>query len=85
VLAVLTGQDAEADGVRPIAHRPVPTNLYEVPLRSREHRKHNLAAALIRPRRRPRLISGAPLAPRETYRWRGGSLPGRIAAKPYGF
>lgn len=40
VLAVLTGQDAEADGVRPIPHRPVPTNLYEVLLRSREYRKH---------------------------------------------
>jgi len=34
VLAVLTGADAVADGVLPIAHKPVPTNPHEVPLRS---------------------------------------------------
>jgi aerobic carbon-monoxide dehydrogenase large subunit len=34
VLAVLTGADAVADGVQPIAHKPVPTNPHEVPLRS---------------------------------------------------
>src|SRR5436190_8946964 len=34
VLAVLTGRDALADGLRPIPHRPVPTNPHEVPLRS---------------------------------------------------
>ena len=36
VIAVLTGQDAAADGLRPIPHRPVPTNPHEVPLRSRD-------------------------------------------------
>src|SRR5438034_2284829 len=35
VIAVLTGRDAAADGLRPIPHRPVPTNPHEVPLRSR--------------------------------------------------
>jgi carbon-monoxide dehydrogenase large subunit len=34
VLAVLTGADALADGLAPIAHKPVPTNPHEVPLRS---------------------------------------------------
>jgi aerobic carbon-monoxide dehydrogenase large subunit len=36
VIAVLTGRDALADGLRPIPHRPVPTNPHEVPLRSRD-------------------------------------------------
>jgi aerobic carbon-monoxide dehydrogenase large subunit len=34
VFAVLTGHDAAADGLRPIPHRPVPTNPHEVPLTS---------------------------------------------------
>jgi carbon-monoxide dehydrogenase large subunit len=36
VIAVLTGTEAAADGLRPIPHRPVPTNPHEVPLRSRD-------------------------------------------------
>jgi len=36
VIAVLTGHDAEGDGLHPIPHRPVPTNPHEVPLRSRD-------------------------------------------------
>ncbi len=36
VLAVLTGGDAAADGLRPIPHSPVPTNPHEVPLKSRD-------------------------------------------------
>ena len=36
VIAVLTGAEAERDGLRPIAHKPVPTNPHEVPLRSRD-------------------------------------------------
>ncbi len=36
VIAVLTGRDTLADGLRPIPHRPVPTNPHEVPLRSRD-------------------------------------------------
>jgi aerobic carbon-monoxide dehydrogenase large subunit len=34
VLAVLTGSDAAADGLRPIPHNPVPANPHEVPLTS---------------------------------------------------
>jgi carbon-monoxide dehydrogenase large subunit len=36
VLAVLTGADAGADGLRPIPHRPVPTNPNEFPLAGRD-------------------------------------------------
>src|SRR5437588_10619588 len=34
VVAVLTGRDTTADGLRPIPHRPVPTNPHAVPLRN---------------------------------------------------
>jgi len=36
VIAVLTGKDAEADGLAPIPHTPVPTNPNEFPLGGRE-------------------------------------------------
>jgi aerobic carbon-monoxide dehydrogenase large subunit len=36
VIAVLTGEDAAADGLAPIPHRPVPTNPHEFPLGGRE-------------------------------------------------
>src|SRR5215469_3015307 len=36
VLAVLTGRDADRDGLQPIPHRPVPANRHEVPLKSRD-------------------------------------------------
>jgi aerobic carbon-monoxide dehydrogenase large subunit len=36
VLAVLTGRDAQADGLAPMPHRPVPTNPNEFPLGGRE-------------------------------------------------
>ena len=36
VLAVLTGEDAAADGLAPIPHKPVPTNPNEFPLAGRE-------------------------------------------------
>src|SRR5215471_6025937 len=36
VLALLTDRDAAADGLQPIPQRPVPTNPYEVPLKSRD-------------------------------------------------
>jgi carbon-monoxide dehydrogenase large subunit len=36
VIAVFTGEDAAADGLRPIPHRPVPANPHEVPLKSRD-------------------------------------------------
>jgi CO/xanthine dehydrogenase Mo-binding subunit len=34
VIAVLTGSDAERDGLQPIPHSPVPANPHEVPLKS---------------------------------------------------
>jgi carbon-monoxide dehydrogenase large subunit len=34
VLAILTGADALADGLKPMPHRPVPANPHEVPLKS---------------------------------------------------
>jgi aerobic carbon-monoxide dehydrogenase large subunit len=36
VIAVLTGADAAADGLRPIPHSPVPTNPHELQLRNRD-------------------------------------------------
>jgi carbon-monoxide dehydrogenase large subunit len=36
VLAVLTGNDAAAEGLQPIPQRPVPANPHEVPLKSRD-------------------------------------------------
>jgi aerobic carbon-monoxide dehydrogenase large subunit len=36
VLAVLTGSDADKEGLQPIPHRPVPANRHEVPLKSRD-------------------------------------------------
>ena len=36
VLAVLTGRDADRDGLQPIPHRPVPANRHGVPLKSRD-------------------------------------------------
>ena len=36
VIAVSTGGDAAADGLKPIPHSPVPTNPHEVPLRNRD-------------------------------------------------
>src|SRR6516162_1656717 len=34
VIAVLTGSDAQRDGLQPIPHRPMPANPHEVPLKS---------------------------------------------------
>jgi carbon-monoxide dehydrogenase large subunit len=36
VLAVLTGRDALADGLRPVPYRPITANPHEVPLRNRD-------------------------------------------------
>jgi hypothetical protein len=36
IIAVLTGSDAAADGLKPIPHSRVPTNPHEVPLRNRD-------------------------------------------------
>jgi carbon-monoxide dehydrogenase large subunit len=43
VLAVLTGVDAVADGIRPIPHKPVPTNPHEVPIPNRDGSDYFLA------------------------------------------
>jgi carbon-monoxide dehydrogenase large subunit len=43
VLAVLTGADAAADGMKPIPHRPVPANPHEPQLRNRDGREHFVA------------------------------------------
>jgi aerobic carbon-monoxide dehydrogenase large subunit len=36
VIAVLTGADAAADGVKPLTHTPLPTNPYEAAIRARD-------------------------------------------------
>ena len=61
VLAVLTGADAAADGLRPIPHRPVPTNPHEVPLRSRDGVEFFVAPHLPLPADRARFV-GEPVA-----------------------
>jgi len=61
VLAVLTGADAAADGLRPIPHRPVPTNPHEVPLRSRDGSEFFVAPHLPLPADRARFV-GQPVA-----------------------
>src|SRR6266850_5264425 len=43
VIAVLTGADAEADGLKPIPHRPVPSNPYEPQLSNRDGADHFVA------------------------------------------
>ncbi len=61
VLAVLTGEDARADGLRPIPHRPVPANPHEVPLRSPDGRPFFVAPHLPLPADRAR-FAGEPVA-----------------------
>ena len=61
VLAVLTGADADADGLRPIPHRPVPTNPHEVPLRSRDGSEFFVAPHVPLPADRARFV-GEPVA-----------------------
>ena len=43
VIAVLTGADVAADGLKPIPHRPVPANPYEPQLRNRDGAPHFVA------------------------------------------
>jgi len=59
VIAVLTGRDALADGLRPIPHRPVPTNPHEVPLRSRDGSEFFLAPHPPLPADRARFVGEA--------------------------
>src|SRR2546428_11627668 len=59
VIAVLTGEDAAADGLRPIPHRPVPTNPHEVPLRSRDGSEFFIAPHSPLPTDRARFVGEA--------------------------
>ncbi len=59
VIAVLTGADAVADGLQPLPHRPVPSNPYEVPLRSRDGSAFFLAPHPPLPADRARFVGEA--------------------------
>src|SRR5712691_8537897 len=59
VIAVLTGRDALADGLRPIPHRPVPTNPHEVPLKSRDGSPFFIAPHPLLPVDRARFVGEA--------------------------
>jgi carbon-monoxide dehydrogenase large subunit len=65
VLAVLTGRDAEADGLAPMPHRPVPTNPNEFPLGGREGS--------------PIFVSPFPVLPSDRARFAGQALAMVIA------
>src|SRR5512145_1903049 len=68
VIAVLTGRDAAADGLRPIPHRPVPANPHEVPLKSRDGA--------------PFFIAPHPPLPADTARFVGEAVAMVIAETP---
>src|SRR3989475_5357128 len=59
VLAVLTGGDAAADGLRAIPHHPVPTNPHEVPLKSRDGSAFFIAPHAPLPTDRARFVGEA--------------------------
>src|SRR5262245_59428564 len=61
VLAVLTGSDLVADGLKAISHRPVPTNPHEVPLKSPDGSTFFVAESLPLPVDRAR-FAGEPVA-----------------------
>jgi len=61
VLAVLTGADLLADGLKAISHRPVPTNPHEVPLKSPDGSPFFVADPLPLPVDRVRFV-GEPVA-----------------------
>src|SRR5262249_35036011 len=61
VLAVLTGADLVADGLKGISHRPVPTNPHEVPLKSPDGSPFFVAESLPLPIDRAR-FAGEPVA-----------------------
>src|SRR6267142_2671227 len=58
-LAVLTGADAAADGLKPIPHRPVPANPYEPQLANRDGAEHFVAPHPPLPADRVRLVGEA--------------------------
>src|SRR2546428_3652850 len=59
VIAVLTGADAEADGLKPIPHRPVPSNPYDPQLHNRDGAEHFVAPHPPLPADRARLVGEA--------------------------
>jgi len=59
VLAVLTGADAAADGLRPIPHSPVPTNPHELQLRNPDGSEPFIDPHLPLPADRARLVGEA--------------------------
>src|SRR5262249_19828107 len=61
VLAVLTGADLVADGLKAFSHRPVPTNPHEVPLKSPDGSPFFVSDPLPLPVDRARFI-GEPVA-----------------------
>src|SRR5439155_721181 len=61
VLAVLTGADLVADGLKAISHRPVPTNPHEVPLKSPDGSPFFVSEPLPLPVDRARFV-GEPVA-----------------------
>src|SRR5262245_36365080 len=67
VLAVLTGADLVADGLKAFAHRPVPTNPHEVPLKSPDGSPFFVSETLPLPVDRARLAGApAPIVDAET-------------------
>src|SRR5439155_1342921 len=60
-VAVLTGADLVADGLKPMSHRPVPTNPYEVPLKSPDGAPFFVSDPLPLPVDRARFV-GEPVA-----------------------
>ncbi|HEU5193959.1 MAG TPA: xanthine dehydrogenase family protein molybdopterin-binding subunit, partial [Methylomirabilota bacterium] len=61
VIAVLTGADAVRDGLKPIPHKPVPTNPHEVPLKSPDGSDFYVASHAALPADRVRYV-GEPVA-----------------------
>ncbi len=59
VIAVLTGADAAADGLKPIPHRPLPANPHEPQLRNRDGSLHFIAPHVPLPAHRVRLVGEA--------------------------
>ena len=59
VLAVLTGQDAAADGLKPIPHRPVTVNPHEVALRNRDGSPFRIPPCAVLPTDKARFVGEA--------------------------
>src|SRR6185503_8896199 len=61
VIAVFTGADVDRDGLKPIPHKPVPTNPHEVPLKSPDGTAFYVAPHAALPADRVRFV-GEPVA-----------------------